>query len=158
MGKTRLCVRCKNQVPIKQFRLRGASAGYRYGLPYGACKPCIKKGSAEITSHTAIYIKDLCRNRGAKSSHDWDICTLEVLLLWYLQDGRCAITNRPMTTQRGMDAVVPTNLSIDRIDNREGYHWENIHLVCDIVNRMKHSLSMNELYDWCEAVIGTTNR
>ena len=61
-----------------------------------------------------------------------------------------------MTTQRGLGKSVPTNMSIDRIDNSIGYEWSNIQLVCDVINKMKQTLTLSELIEWCEAVIGTT--
>ncbi len=152
----RRCCVCAALLPFESFRIRGPSAGKKAGIIYGCCKDCNSKRSAEISSHHAIYIKDITRGRGNRTRHSWDICTLEVLLLWYLQDGRCAITGKPMTTQRGLGKSVPTNMSIDRIDNSIGYEWSNIQLVCDVINKMKQTLTLSELIEWCEAVIGTT--
>lgn len=154
-GLRRCCV-CNELLPLENFRRRGPSGGSQMGKIYGCCKNCNSKRSAEITSHHAIYVKEVTRARGSKTKHLWRICTLEVLLLWYLQDGRCAITGKPMTTQRGLGQHVPTNMSIDRIDNDGDYVWGNIQLVCDVINRMKQTLTLSELIEWCEAVIGTT--
>jgi hypothetical protein len=57
-----------------------------------------------------------------------------------------------MTTERG-EGTVYTNASIDRIDSSIGYRTDNIHLVCNIVNLMKNTLSVSQLHDWCEAVL-----
>jgi len=41
-----------------------------------------------------------------------------------------------------------TNISIDRIDNDQGYTKENVCLVCLAINMMKYTLDLNELVEW----------
>ena len=56
--------------------------------------------------------------------------------LYQEQQGKCAISNLPMTFDRNCEHTV----SVDRIDSNIGYHPDNIHLTCWWVNRMK--------FDW----------
>lgn len=57
-----------------------------------------------------------------------------------------------MTTERG-EGTVYTNASIDRIDSSKGYTLDNVQLVCNIVNLMKNTLSIDELCDWCKSIV-----
>jgi hypothetical protein len=47
-----------------------------------------------------------------------------------------------------------TNISIDRIDSSKGYLRGNVQFVCDIVNRMKSSMTQEELLFWCRKILG----
>jgi len=61
--------------------------------------------------------------------------------LWQLQDGRCAITNMPMS-HKTRDL---RSMSIDRIDSEKGYIKGNIQLVCKWVNFAKSNHSLDEI-------------
>lgn len=50
-----------------------------------------------------------------------------------------------------------TNVSIDRIDSSIGYERGNVHLVCYVVNMMKHTMAVEELVWWCEQIIDTSD-
>ena len=50
------------------------------------------------------------------------------------------------------------NISIDRIDSTKGYTKDNTQLVCDIVNRMKLDLPMNEFVTLCKIIYDEQNR
>jgi hypothetical protein len=52
--------------------------------------------------------------------------------LYKKQEGRCALTGIPMTYIHGND--IPTNISIDRLDNDRGYEIGNVRLVLNTVN------------------------
>lgn len=97
-----------------------------------------------------FHLKSLLR-RG--KSVDRSGLSYEFLLkLYERQRGRCAISNVEMTwvTRRGR---VQTNLSIDRIDQNIGYLPTNVHLVCDVVNMMRRSLSLLEFKEWCSLIV-----
>lgn len=49
-------------------------------------------------------------------------------------------------------------VSIDRIDSTKGYTKDNTQLVCDIVNRMKLDLPMNEFVILCKIIYDEQNR
>lgn len=73
------------------------------------------------------------------------------------QEGRCAISGKIMTFVTGM-GMVPTNISIDRIDPLKGYEEDNVRLVCRQANTMKMLLSDNELIEWCKSIIETNDK
>ena len=64
--------------------------------------------------------------------------------LYHKQNGRCAITNLPMTRKFGGGRCM-TNISIDRIDSSEGYTPDNVQLVLLVVNLMKLDMSEAEV-------------
>ena len=72
--------------------------------------------------------------------------------MYYEQKGLCAISKVPLTHIRGKGRV-PTNISIDRIDNRVGYELDNVQLVCSLVNKMKSTSTEEQLKFWCRAIL-----
>jgi hypothetical protein len=53
---------------------------------------------------------------------------------------------------------LPTNLSIDRIDNTRGYTADNIQFVCDWANTAKNQLSVDEFVRLCQRVVSTNRK
>ena len=151
---SRLCRACGLEHPLDEFRKRGPSAGAREGQPYGRCSECQRAYDSERFNSTdpIPFLIQLSHHRKRFSKHEWQITPSDIAGLWFSQGGLCAITGRNMTTERG-EGTVYTNASIDRIDSSIGYRKDNIHLVCNIVNLMKNTLSVAQLHDWCEAVL-----
>jgi hypothetical protein len=80
------------------------------------------------------------------------LLTLDQLTQIYdRQEGKCAISKIPMTHICGKGHV-PTNISIDRIDNSGGYQADNVRLVCHVFNRMRSDLSAEEFVSYCRIV------
>lgn len=154
LDEVRLCRSCSLEKPLDEFRKRGPSAGKREGQPYGRCSECLSEYDAArfSTDDPAPYLIQLSHHRKKHSKHDWRINSSDIVGLWFKQDGKCAITGRPMTCIRGMGQVL-TNASVDRIDSDKTYTTDNIQLVCNIVNLMKNRMTMDEMYDWCQAVL-----
>lgn len=69
------------------------------------------------------------------------------------QKGLCALSGVPMTYLLG-NGNIHTNISIDQIIPSAGYSRDNVHLVCRIVNVMKHNLSVDEFKGWCALILG----
>lgn len=70
------------------------------------------------------------------------------------QNYKCAISNQPLTFIKVYGAGrVNTNASIDQIRAGEGYTEDNVQIVCDIVNRMKIDMDMEELKFWCSEIL-----
>jgi hypothetical protein len=67
------------------------------------------------------------------------------------QNGKCAISGRDMTFICGK-GVIPTNISIDRINPLGEYTEENVRLVCRQANCMKQRFSDEELAEWCKDI------
>jgi hypothetical protein len=72
--------------------------------------------------------------------------------LWESQSGLCALSGTPMTFISG-EGKVPTNISVDRINNNGIYTKDNVRLVCTSVNMMKGVLTDYQLIDFCNKII-----
>ena len=70
--------------------------------------------------------------------------------LWELQKGCCAITGDPIETIR--------KASLDRIDSSKGYEEGNVQWVTYRANVSKHTMTMDELYDFCKKVLNHANQ
>lgn len=72
--------------------------------------------------------------------------------LYFSQDGKCALSGVQMTHIQGSGRI-PTNISIDRLDNNLGYTPTNVQLVCHRVNLMRNENTYEELLDWCDKIL-----
>jgi hypothetical protein len=88
-----------------------------------------------------------------KSKKGWEITLEDVLELWELQKGRCALTGLFMTFHKDGSGRRDLNVSIDRIDPDVEYLVTNIQLVCLRVNTMKHTMKEDELYWWAKNIV-----
>lgn len=77
----------------------------------------------------------------------------EALELLDEQNGRCALTNIPLTFQRMNGIKCPTNASFDRIETGGPYIKNNVRLVCSIVNNMRWTSTDEELKYWCRVIL-----
>jgi len=153
MSETKRCPGCKKQKPLNQFRLRGASAGGRAGKPYGNCRPCnqLREAARFNQEDPGPFLMAMVQARARSTTKGWHLSSFDVIEKWTEQEGKCALSGKPMTHIRG-DGAVYTNVSIDRIDNEKGYTKDNIHLVCFIANLMKSTMSVDELVEWCKTI------
>lgn len=84
----------------------------------------------------------------------FDIDKQYLIDLYYKQEGKCAISKIEMTHFSGKNTGQHyNNISVDRIIPNKGYTKENIQLVCTIINIMKHTLTMNELKEYCTLIL-----
>lgn len=80
-----------------------------------------------------------------------------LLLIWNQQQGLCALTNKPMSLERGSgkSRTNPDVCTMDRIDPAQGYIKGNVQLTRWLPNRVKINLSNNEFLDLCRSVVDT---
>jgi hypothetical protein len=67
------------------------------------------------------------------------------------QGGRCAVSGIVMTWARG--TVLPTSLSLDRINPNGGYSVDNIRLICHAINAFKGRMLDTEMIEMARAII-----
>ena len=146
------------------------------GRPSGICQKCSRKYVRDICWtkwHKNKWFNDSLYGhlhavvRGARGGARsrglyYRIEPINVFDLYFAQDGKCALSGIEMTHQKGDKNSgrrggrrVPTNVSIDRMDNEKGYIPGNIHLVASVVNIMKGTMTTDELIFWCGHIILT---
>lgn len=68
--------------------------------------------------------------------------------VWQKQNGLCAYTKLPLTSQ----AHQLNTVSLDRIDSDKDYTADNIQLVCVPINRMKLDMTEDQFINLCRLV------
>lgn len=142
----RQCCSCKRILPITDFPKASNNSGHRY-----RCKLCTQKRENELKSNNLrVYLSDVLKTskQTAKKRkidcHELDVDFL--VELYEQQSGKCAITGIPMTHIAG-HGVVPTNISVDRIDSSIGYVKDNVQLTCRFINHAKMNMSTEQFTD-----------
>ena len=162
------CTKCGTTLPLTGFYTTGkkVSGETKFG---SWCKACISQKQASYHKRTwgplrlqfsaqkrtknvrsfLAYLRQKAKHR-KRSEEIISIDALEAL--WFVQQGKCALTGWPMTMELG-NGVIQTNCSIDRIDSKQGYVIGNVQLVCRIANIAKSSLSSSDFANLCKAVV-----
>jgi hypothetical protein len=149
--RKRFCIGCKTYQPLDSF-LKRNSPPKRKGQYYGRCKPCrheqykVRYGSLET------YFGNKLARIKRRDKIEVSITVDDVMSMWRVQGGKCALTGRKMTVGAGSGST-GHEPSIDRIDSSGGYSIENVWLVTSSANYAKHKLSMGEFLKLCQKVI-----
>jgi hypothetical protein len=122
-----------------------------------------------LNNNWTNYLRTLCRLRHNAPERNKQFTHLELFELLEKQDYKCARTGVPLTCEVNTEIIVegdfskkssgrkrktiPTNVSIDRIDNSKWYTLDNVQLVCLIVNIARNNLEIDEYVDWCRKVV-----
>lgn len=155
-----ICSVCKKYKTEKEFSKCNKNK-HRNFLNY-TCKECYKRiyGKNRKQIEEADTLNEILKIRlhdakvRAKKKNLFINLTLNYLKeLWNTQNGRCALTNFPMTCNLYNGKRNPYNISIDRINPDKGYEIGNVQLVCSSVNMMKGELTIKELKNFCQAII-----
>lgn len=92
-------------------------------------------------------------SRIRKSTFKWELSFDDIKKKWDDAKGKCSVSGMKMTHYRdGSGKKIATNVSIDRINNKKGYTKNNVRLVCWCVNKMKHTMSDDELMLWVNRI------
>src|SRR5262249_36426067 len=81
-----------------------------------------------------------------------DLSREQLMDKWQTQDGRCAISGVPMTYRAKQGEKFPYNASIDRIVPGGPYTFDNIQLVCTIINSLIKDFPKEEFVRLCISV------
>lgn len=113
------------------------------------------KGFEGITGDSWYNIQKNARNRGILFS----ISIEEAWDKYKQQDGRCALTDWPITLcDIGRKRTKDQNTaSLDRIDNDRGYVGENIQWLHKDVNKLKSNLCESYFVEICQAIARRKN-
>lgn len=97
------------------------------------------------------YFKEIKR-KALQRNKTFDISKEYVWELYQKQDGRCALSNTPITFGR-LQYKYETTASLDRIDSSKGYIEGNVQWVHKLVNLMKNSISESNFIDICTSIV-----
>lgn len=147
------CILCKTELPIDQFEQ------YPSGKRRKNCSPCRMKHRSRRRhkvmgeSHEA-YLRNLHAKlkHTRKKTHPWTLDPEDLLRLWELQKGRCAVSGIALTHHLDGTGTKDFNASIDRINNDKGYSSDNVRLVAYRINIMRHTLSTDMFWWWIKTV------
>ena len=158
------CHLCGEYFPVSEFGKHD-----RYTSRDGRdtrCRKCRTKQAAENRkSFKGEYalLKVLqsrflgAKDRAKKKNLPFTITKEYLKELWDKQNGKCAISGIEMTYSL-CEGRIPTNVSIDQINQNDGYTKDNIQLVCMAVNQIKSDLQMDDVYRFCKAILENKER
>jgi hypothetical protein len=155
----RICGICKNEYPMTQeyfFRRKANKKGFQT-----VCKNCkyntpalIKRRKIGNDSLVKV-LKERYRallHRSKIKNLIVDIDVDDLINIWDLQNGQCAISGIKMRHEI-YSGKIDSNVSVDRIDSNFGYTKNNIQLVCSSINKMKSTLTMEQFIELCNLII-----
>lgn len=124
----------------------------KHGLVCNRCRHTAHRKRAE--KNVAAFLKRrllVAQNRVRKKGRE-KACTVtpeELVKKYEDQQGMCALSGVAMTHSSTEEEF---SISLDRIDNLEGYTNENVHLTCAVANRMKGVMTTEKFVWWCRMV------
>lgn len=160
-----LCHSCLEYKDIDNFSPHGSTNPIRKNRRY-ICKECSRNNREnkqkslpkEENLLKVLQSRFLCaRDRSKRKNIQFNITKEYLKELWDKQNGKCAISGIEMTFEQ-YKGRIPTNVSIDQINPKNGYTIGNIQLVCMAVNQMKSDLKIDELYKFCSAILEQKNK
>jgi hypothetical protein len=117
-----------------------------------------RKTSATPESYLRVLNVQL-KSQRLKQDIEYGITTEDVIDMWEMQGGKCALSGVLMTHQRdgtyGDRKKKEFNASIDRINPQGPYVRENVQLVAARVNTMKHTLGEDMFMWWVRNIYET---
>jgi len=133
---------------------------FKEGQVRGVCQQCVTLQKAKKTSATPeSYLQVLntqLKSQRLKQGIQYDLTKEDVVDLWETQNGKCALSGVLMTHQRdgtyGDRKKKEFNASIDRINPNGPYVRQNVQLVANRINTMKHTLSQDMFMWWIKNI------
>ena len=142
------CQKCNIIKEVSSFYTdRSASTGLQC-----YCKSCHKEKIYESQSKLIGFIGKIYKileNKYKKQDIDLEFTKEDILHLYTIQEGKCALSNEMLTYYSGSKLTDNNyesrfNISIDLIDPTENYTIDNIQLIGNTIYRMKGTLNNTE--------------
>lgn len=153
---TKVCITCGERKPLAEFSPIAKKQTSRDGTGRNnRCGVCITNARMFRQSRSVeIFLRDMFTKSksGRSGKFEWTIEIEDILDLWEVQDGRCALSGVYMTHHADRGERKDMNCSIDRIRSTEGYVKDNVQLVCQRVNVIKNDLDEASLYWWVKHI------
>ena len=100
------------------------------------------------------YHHSAARKSASKRGIEFSLEKQDIVNLWGKQKGLCAVSKIPLSLEHGSAANHNLlKLSVDRINNNEGYHLSNVHLVTWQVNCAKGTGSLEDLIKMAQGIV-----
>lgn len=148
---TKFCSKCDKKLNVSMFYSDKCQSDGLQSLCITHQKIKINKSNSNYLCAITKIFNDAKQN-AKKRGINFQITKEDIEELFKKQNGKCAITEVQLTysymteRQEGDSHIInKTNMSIDRINNSKGYTKNNIHLICAVVNRIKHEMNLFEL-------------
>lgn len=154
--KKQICVKCNEEKEIENFyysRTRKTRCS--------SCKSCNTKDclnyqqkSGYRNSEKYVFYQrayNIKRDKGRGNIEIMEDLQNHLSDLWLKQDKKCHYTGLEMN----INGYKNNNLAmtVDRVIPEKGYVEGNIVLCCNIVNKMKQNLTIEELKFWCKTIL-----
>jgi hypothetical protein len=92
-----------------------------------------------------------CRGSARRRGHECSLTLDDVLAL--VRPMRCEATGLPLSWEWGGPGANPWAPSIDRLDCGDGYHLDNVRLVCWAFNQARGAWPDDVVRRWAEALV-----
>jgi hypothetical protein len=136
------CPVCARWRPIKRKDHALAHAGK-------PCKKCSTRRAKEIYRGFRMSWFRKYEYHAGMRNKEWGLSVDEAVDVFEQQNGRCALTGLPLTTNGPFNDITA---SLDRIDNSKGYTPDNVHWVHKAVNFMRGDMPLAAFVESCRAV------
>lgn len=122
-------------------------------LRKGNSKRCFYcRGNHESTRDIHGTLLTSLKKNAESRSHKVEITMDDLQQIWDAQEGRCALSGRPLVMRRGAHDTNST-ASVDRINSNLGYHPANVQFVHKHVNIAKNNLDETDFFQLCRDVV-----
>lgn len=128
--------------------------GVKTKIRRSECKFCSKKRVIDYKATLDGFIKGMyggAKRRAERKTMQFLITENDVKKLWEIQHKKCAISGMEMTFYCGKKkntARHPFNMSLDRIDSKQGYIQNNIQLLCNWMQSAKSDFDEDNFKKW----------
>lgn len=163
--KFKLCIDCLQEKPLSHFHRKRDAADKRTSY----CKPCGNARSAkwqlenkektaprrlawrQSSPRQSLNVSRIGALSRCRISTDNPVTLDELMAIWNAQGGRCALSGIQMTWAQGK--LLPTSITLDRLDQSKGYSADNIRLLCHAVNSFRGLMSDAEMLTMARAIV-----
>lgn len=115
------------------------------------CKPC---NSSRVKSLTPEYrMHQRAKQRCRTSGREFDIQVSDIVI-----PDTCPILGTPLNMNSGRSGAYRNSPSLDRIDSTRGYTKDNIQVISQQANAMKHAASKEQLVKFAQWVLANSDR
>ena len=87
-----------------------------------------------------------------------DINKQDILCQLQNQHEECALTGISVTFEFNRNQNIFTTASVDRVDSHKGYETDNIQILYQPVNTMKHVISNKQFIKMCQLINNEENK